>query len=42
MASTLKVSVKTVETHRAAIMKRLNIYDVPSLVRFAINAKIID
>lgn len=41
MASTLKVSVKTVETHRAAVMKRLNIYDVAGLTRFAINAKLI-
>ena len=41
IASTLKVSVKTVETHRAAVMKRLNIYDVAGLTRFAINAKLI-
>jgi DNA-binding NarL/FixJ family response regulator len=30
------VSVKTVETHRQALMGRLEIYDVPGLVRYAI------
>lgn len=32
----LEISVKTVETHRAQLMARLGIYDVPGLVRFAI------
>jgi DNA-binding NarL/FixJ family response regulator len=37
IAHLLKVSVKTVETHRAQLMERLNIHDVPGLVRFAIH-----
>ena len=36
IAERLFVSVKTVETHRAQIMRRLDIHDVPGLVRFAI------
>jgi len=36
IATRLSVSVKTVETHRAQLMERLDIHDVPGLVRFAI------
>ena len=36
IADTLKLSVKTVETHRGQIMQRLDIFDIPGLVRFAI------
>jgi len=36
IAYRLGVSIKTVETHRAQIMRRLDIRDVPGLVRFAI------
>ena len=36
IAERLFVSVKTVETHRAQIMQRLDIHDVAGLVRFAI------
>ncbi|HSN70627.1 MAG TPA: response regulator transcription factor [Steroidobacteraceae bacterium] len=36
IADRLFVSIKTVETHRGQIMQRLEIYDVPGLVRFAI------
>jgi DNA-binding NarL/FixJ family response regulator len=36
IAERLYLSVKTVETHRGQIMQRLDIYDVPGLVRFAI------
>ena len=36
IAEQLFLSVKTVETHRAHIMQRLDIHDVPGLVRFAI------
>ena len=32
----LNISVKTVESHRAQLMERLDIHDVASLVRFAI------
>ncbi len=41
IASDLGLSIKTVETHRAQIMERLNIRDVPGLVRFAIRAGLI-
>jgi len=36
IAERLFLSVKTVETHRGQIMQRLDIFDVPGLVRFAI------
>lgn len=36
IAERLYLSVKTVETHRAHIMQRLDIHDVAGLVRFAI------
>lgn len=38
----LHVSIKTVETHRAQLMDRLGIHDVPGLVRFAIRVGIVD
>ena len=41
IASILNISVKTVETHRSQLMERLNIQDVPGLVRFAIRAGLI-
>ena len=37
----LEISIKTVETHRAQLMARLDIYDVPGLVRFAIRAGLV-
>ncbi len=36
IAERLFLSVKTVESHRSQLMQRLDIYDVPGLVRFAI------
>ncbi len=36
IAERLSLSVKTVETHRAQIMQRLGIHDLPGLVRFAL------
>lgn len=36
IAQLLFISAKTVETHRMQLMKRLNIYDVAGLVRYAI------
>jgi DNA-binding NarL/FixJ family response regulator len=36
IAERLSLSVKTVETHRAQMMQRLGIHDLPGLVRFAI------
>jgi DNA-binding NarL/FixJ family response regulator len=41
IAQRLRVSVKTVETHRANLMERLEIHDVPGLVRFAIRVGIV-
>jgi len=41
IADTLKLSVKTVETHRAQLMSRLEIFDVPGLVRYAIRVGMI-
>lgn len=41
IAEKLFLSVKTVEAHRANIMERLNIRDVPGLVRFAIRVGLI-
>lgn len=36
IANTLCLSVKTVETYRSRLMEKLNLRDVPSLVKFAI------
>ena len=36
IASTLEISVKTVEAHRLQLMARLDIHDVPGLVRYAV------
>ena len=41
VAARLGLSVKTVEAHRGAIMERLGIRDLASLVRFAIRAGVI-
>ncbi len=41
IAVTLNISPKTVETHRAQLMERLGIYDVPGLVRYAIRSGLI-
>ncbi len=41
IARALGISVKTVETHRAQLMDRLDIHDVASLVRYAIKMKLI-
>ena len=35
------MSVKTVETHRAQLMERLDIHDVAGLVRYAIRTGIV-
>lgn len=42
VSSLLGISVKTVETHRAAIMKKLGISSIVELVRYAIRNKVID
>lgn len=41
IAKALAISVKTVETHRAQLMQRLGIYDVPGLVREAVREGLI-
>ncbi|MEQ7922164.1 response regulator transcription factor [Xanthomonas sp. WHRI 1810A] len=41
IAGGLGLSIKTVETHRAQIMKRLQIYDVAGLVLFCVREQII-
>jgi len=41
IAGILEVSSKTVETHRMRLMDRLDIHDVPGLVRFAIRAGLV-
>lgn len=41
VAERLGLSVKTVESHRGAIMKRLRIHDVVSLVRYAIRVGLV-
>jgi DNA-binding NarL/FixJ family response regulator len=41
IALVLKVSPKTVEYHRMQLMHRLNIFDIPGLVRFALQNHLI-
>lgn len=41
IAYMLGTSIKTVETHRAHIMERLGIYDIASLMRFAIRVGLV-
>ena len=41
IARRLKLSVKTVETHRAQLMKRLGIHSVAGLVRFALRVGVV-
>ncbi len=41
IAQQLKLSVKTVETHRGEVMKRLGLHDVVSLVRYAIRVGLV-
>jgi DNA-binding NarL/FixJ family response regulator len=41
IASTLGISIKTVEAHRLQLMARLNIHDVPGLVRYAIRSGLV-
>lgn len=42
IAASLNVSVKTVEAHRAQIMERLGLHNVPGLVRFAIRCGLVN
>lgn len=40
IAQILRISPKTVETHRAQLMDRLKIYNVPDLVRYALKTRL--
>jgi DNA-binding CsgD family transcriptional regulator len=40
VADALDISVKTVDTHRANLMRKLDIHSVSELVRYAIREKI--
>jgi DNA-binding NarL/FixJ family response regulator len=42
VADKLGISVKTVETHRAAIMRKLGLHSIGELVRYAIRNHIIE
>lgn len=42
VATTLGISVKTAETHRAAVMRKLGLHSVSELVRYAIRNHIIE
>ena len=41
IASDLDISVKTVESHRLQLMDRLDIHDVPGLVRYAVRSGLV-
>jgi DNA-binding NarL/FixJ family response regulator len=41
IASSLRISVKTIETHRAQVMRRLEIHDLAGLVRYAIRVGVV-
>jgi DNA-binding NarL/FixJ family response regulator len=41
IAQRLGLSVKTVEAHRAQIMSRLDVHDLPGLVRFAVRVGLV-
>jgi DNA-binding NarL/FixJ family response regulator len=41
-AAALGMSIKTAETHRAALMRRLNCHSISDLVRYAVRNKIIE
>ncbi len=41
IAFALGISIKTVETHRAQVMERLDIHDVPGLVKYAMRTGLI-
>lgn len=42
IAEVLNISTKTVETHRAALMDRLDVHDIPGLVRYAIRHGLVE
>jgi DNA-binding NarL/FixJ family response regulator len=42
IANSLTISLKTVETHRSALMARLDIHDVAGLVRYAVRMGLVE
>jgi DNA-binding NarL/FixJ family response regulator len=42
IAERLRIQIKTVESHRTELMKRLDIHDIAGLVRFAVRHGIVD
>jgi len=42
VAMELAISIKTVETHRSALMTRIGVHDVAGLVRYAVKVGIVD
>ena len=42
MASILSLSLKTMETHRAAVMRKLNLHSQAELVRYAVRNKFVE
>ena len=42
IANVLSISVKTVETHRASILRKLNLASTAALVRYAVRHKMIE
>jgi DNA-binding CsgD family transcriptional regulator len=42
VATTLGISVKTADTHRANIMRKLQVHTVSELVRYALRNQIIE
>lgn len=42
IAAILDIGIKTVETHRAAIMRKLKLSSVAALVRYAVRSRIVE
>jgi DNA-binding NarL/FixJ family response regulator len=42
VAGVLNIGLKTVETHRAAVMRKLNLESSADLVRYAVRNRIVD
>jgi len=42
VATTLHISVKTAETHRTNVMRKLDLHSVSELVRYAVRNHIIE
>jgi len=42
VASVLNISIKTAETHRANLMRKLDVHSVTGLIRYAVKNQIIE